>query len=371
MKYPLHRPVIGEGEIDAVVDVLRSGNLVYGQHSRHLEQDVAEHFGFNHGVAVSSGTSALHVSLSALESRGDGEVVVPAFSFPATANVVELSGLKTRFADISESTWSVTDETVRAAATEQTRGVILVHPFGMPAPLTGLQSLANREGWWLIQDAACILGSRPEVFGPAFHQSPCCLSFHPRKVLTTGEGGMILTQDERLAQSMRQWMNHGMDMRQAGWQRFTQVGFNYRMTDIGAAMGRVQIARLDDVVGQRRAMVEAYIPRIDAMSGVHLMEMYRRSDVAMQSFVVTLDPAIDRDGLIAWLGEEGIGTTLGGYAIHLQPAFVDRYGDLSGQFPNAERLYRTSLTLPITHGMSAEDVDVICATLERGIEIHG
>jgi len=371
LKYPLHRPVVRHAEVQAVSAVLRSGDLVHGRVATKFEAAVAKLLGFKRGVAVSSGTSALHVSLKALVGDREGEVIVPAFGYPATANVVALSGLKVRFADISPTTWALSPESVAAVAGPETLGAILVHPFGMPAPLTPLTAQADSEGWWLIQDAACVLGTDPAVFGPDLHRSPCCLSFHPRKVLTTGEGGMVLTDDDALAASMKRWVNHGVESTEESWLRFAQVGFNYRLTDIAAAIGMVQVARLDTIAGTRRAIANAYREALSGVDGVRWHAGYDRPDLSVQSLVVTLAPEIDRDALIKWLRDEGIGTTLGGYAIHLQPAYVARCGDQEGAFPEAERLYRTSLTLPVTEGMATEDVGVICDTLKRGIDIHG
>lgn len=380
MKLPLHRPVLGDAEAAAVADVLASGHLVQGPRVRAFEAGLAERLGVAHAVAVSSGTAALHLSVAALDLGSGEEVVVPEFGYPATANVVELAGGRVAAADVDEDTFALTAATVEAAASGRTVGVIAVHPFGIPAPLQALTALCEARGWWLIEDAACALGTAVSVgSGPAAQADrrwadgrwPTCLSFHPRKTLTTAEGGAVVTDDAALAARVRILRNQGVDEAIAGFDRFAAAGFNYRMSDVHAAIGVVQLGRLDGIVAARRRVVgwyrEALAPLMER-AWVRWPRGYDAPELAMQSLVVDLADGPARDEVMSGLGQRGIGATLGGYALASQPYYRRRYGRDPAETPVAAGLYRRSLTLPVTEAMTREDVATVCAALGEVME---
>ena len=367
MKHPLHRPVLGDEELTAVSEVLKSGHLVQGPRVAAFEERLSEILGIRHVVAVSSGTAALHVSAVALGLTPHDEVIVPAFGFPATANAVELTGARAVPADVDLERFALTVESIEAVASERTVGVILVHSFGIPAPTPELQALCESRGWWLVEDAACALGTIQEGrWGSG--ELPVCLSFHPRKTVTTGEGGVVATQDDALARRLRTLRNHGMDPDAQGWSRFSRAGFNYRMSDLSAAIGVVQLGRLEDIVSERRRVAALYGEALASTPGVRLPKGYELPDLSCQSVVVELERSIDRDAVISGLSELGIQTTIGGYALADQPYFIERYGIRSEDFPGAGRLAKSCLTLPVTVEMNREDVEHVTASLRTVME---
>ena len=366
MKYPLARPLLGEREHEAVARVLESGHLVQGPEVQRLENALSELTGMSHAVACSSGTAALHLALSAIDPVPESEVLVPAFGYPATANAVELIGARTRFVDIDPETLCPSLESLKSCVTSETKGFIPVHPFGLPAPIDVYAQFTEERDMWILQDAACALGTDLKL-GWADPRFPTCLSFHPRKTITTSEGGMVLTNDAELARKMLQKRNHGIDLSTEGWMRFESAGFNYRLSDLAASIGVVQLDRLDEIVEQRRQLASWYRERLHDLSDVHWFRAFDRHGLSIQSMVIRLSDEIERDAVIDALLKEGIQTTIAGYSIAEQPYYSRRYGCLSSDFPHAARLFRQGLTLPLLHDMIESDVDLVCETLKRTI----
>jgi dTDP-4-amino-4,6-dideoxygalactose transaminase len=367
MTRALHRPVLGDEELAAVAQVLESGHLVQGPQVERFEASLASILSVDHAMAVTSGTAALHVSVLALGATAHDEVIVPAFGFPATANAVELTGARARLADVDPDTFALTVDSVRQAGTERTTGVILVHPFGIPGPTGAIREFCDSQGWWLLEDAACALGTAQEDrWGSG--DVPLCLSFHPRKTITTGEGGLVATNDPDLARSIRMLRNHGMAPDATGWRRFEVAGFNYRMSDLAAAIGLVQLGRLTDIVDHRRRIAGLYREALQTVSGVRWPRGYDQPSLSYQSVVVELDEQVNRDGVIAHLSRAGVQTTLGGYDLSDQPYYAERYGLRPGDFPWAQRLAEQSLTLPVTIEMERTDVQDVVGDLVRAME---
>jgi len=355
MNLPLHQPVLGPEELTAISEVIDSGFLVQGPRVASFEARLGELLDVPHVVAVSSGTAALHVACVAMGLTPHDEVIVPAFGFPATANAVELTGARARLADVDPEDFALTVSSVEASATDRTVGVILVHPFGIPGPTRALEALCASRGWWLLEDAACALGTTQGTrWGSG--EVPSCLSFHPRKTLTTGEGGAIFTRDAALAQRLRLLRNHGMDPELTGWRRFSMAGFNYRMSDLAAAIGGVQLGRLEHIVTQRRRVMGLYREALRSVAGVRWPQGYEIPEQSAQSIVVVLDDGVDRDRVIESMGREGIGTTIGGYSLSEQPYYADRYGLRSADYPVSAGLAAGSLTLPVTVDMGEAEV---------------
>src|SRR5262245_46013443 len=328
----LARPDVGDVELAAIGEVLTSGQLTMGSRVSTFEELVARACGVSHAVAVSSGTAALHLSLLALHiGRGD-EVIVPAYTFPATANVVELCGARAVLVDVDPATFNTTPEYVAAAVTPRTRAVLAVHLFGRPLDWDGLAAAA--AGVPVIEDAAGALG--------ALHRGrPCgslgvmgCLSFHPRKVVTTGEGGAVTTDDESHADSVRRLRHHGIVPR--GAFDIPEPGLNYRLADVLCALGIPQLERLDELLEARERVAAGYTERLAGVVGVP--EAADGDRHGWQAYVVRVDT---RDEVLAALRAAGIEAQIGTYALHRLTAYRDQ-----GPFPGADEAFERALALP-------------------------
>lgn len=356
-------PEIGDEEVQAVAEVLRSGYLVQGRQVEQFEQQVAAYVGVQHAVAVSSGTAALHLALAALEIGPGDEVIVPDFTFPATANVVALLGATPVLVDVDPATFNVQVDQILPAISPRTRAIMPVHLFGQPADMQPILDLAADHGLAVVEDAACALGAR-------YRGQPCgalghmgCFSFHPRKVITTGEGGMVVTDDDALAARLRLLRNHGMAS-QAPGVSFVLPGFNYRMTDFQGAMGVVQMTRLEEIVQRRIVLADLYQRALAAAPRLTRPTTIDGVRHIWQSYVVLLDEPIDRATVMAHLRARGIETTIGTYAISAQPAFAAP----ERQLPGSLRAFQRGLCLPLHSRMTTSDIEDVVESLLQAIE---
>ncbi|ERG64717.1 hypothetical protein L332_09685 [Agrococcus pavilionensis RW1] len=364
-------PWLGAEESDALAEVVASGWVAQGPRVAEFEARFAEAMQAPFAVATSSCTTALQLALIVTGIGEGDDVVVPSLSFIATTNAVRYVGANPVFADVDPASGNMTGRTLAAAMTPATRAVIAVDQGGMPLDLDDIRAVADARSTVVIEDAACGAGStykgRPVGAGAEI----TAWSFHPRKVLTTGEGGMLTTRREDWAERARRLREHSMSISAADRhatvlapaEEYTEVGFNFRMTDLQAAVGLVQLARLPEIVARRRAVAARYQAAIAPIAGLRAVADPAHGTSNFQSFWVEVGPEypVDRDGLLVALAEADISARRGIMAAHRQPP----YRALAPEegLPATERLHDGTLILPVYHQLTDEDQDRVIAVL--------
>jgi len=368
---PVMRPMLGEEEVDAIAEAVRSGWVAQGPRVAAFEQAFAEYVGAAHGVAVSSCTTGLHLVLHLLGVGPGDEVVVPSLSFIATANSVRYCGATPVFADVDLASGNLTPESVKAVLTPRTRAVMVVHQGGMPADVRAIRAVCGDIP--VVEDAAPAAGSTAYGSSVGAGSLLAAWSFHPRKLLTTGEGGMVTTDDPDWAVRLRRLREHGMSVSAAErhgsgpvLEQYLETAFNYRMTDLQAAMGLVQLRRLPGMVTQRRELAARYHELL-APLGVTSVQDPPWGTTNFQSFWILLpDQAPPLLEVLTGLADAGVSARRGIMASHLEPAYA---GHPHGPLPVTERLATRSMILPLHHELTDADqrqvVDALAAAIGR------
>jgi dTDP-4-amino-4,6-dideoxygalactose transaminase len=365
------RPWFGPEEVRAVTDVLESGWVAQGPRVAEFEAAFAARMAADHAVAVSSCTTALHLALVVAGVGPGDDVVVPSFSFVATANAVVHAGARPVFADVDAVTGNLTPGTVTAVLTPATRAVVVVDQGGVPVDLEAVRAVCDPRGVVVVEDAACGAGSRYRGRPVGAGADVTAWSFHPRKILTTGEGGMLTTPRADWAARARRLREHAMDISAADRhrsvlapaERYVEVGFNYRMTDIQAAVGLVQLRRLDEVVARRREIAARYHEAFAGVPGLRVVTDPDHGTTNYQSLWVEVTPPfpLRRDELLARLAAREVSARRGIMAIHRQPAHAHLD---PAPLPVTEHLTDTTLILPVFHAMTdGEQARVVDAVL--------
>lgn len=369
---PIMRPWLGPEEQEAAAAAIASGWIAQGPRVQEFEDAFGNRVGAGNTIAMSSCTTALHVALVLAEIAPGDDVVVPSLSFIATANVVRYVGARPVFADVDETTQNMTPATIEAVLTPATRAVIVVHQVGMPADMRAIHELCDARGVAVVEDAACAIGSTYHGRAVGTDSDLVAFSFHPRKIITTGEGGALVTSREDWADRARRLREHGMSVsaveRHASSapvaERYLETGFNYRMTDVQAAIGLVQLGRLDAIVARRRFLAARYTELLSDVDGLRLPSDPPYGTTNFQSFAVVLPAGVDREKLMAALLADGISTRRGIMAAHLEPAYE---GHPHGALPVTEHLTRRSLILPVYHEMTELEQDRVVDALRRAL----
>ena len=367
---PLAQPNIGPLEVELVNQVLASDTLAMGPFTEEFEQAVATLAGMRHGIAVSSGTAGLHLGVRALGIGPGDEVVTTPFSVVASSNCVIFEGATPVFADIEEETLGLDPGRAEAAVSDRTRALLPVDVFGNACRLRELTGIAEQAGIPIIEDSCEALGSSLDGRPLGSWGRIGVFAFYPNKQITTGEGGMVVTDDDALASAMRSMRNQGRD-EDGTWLRHVQLGFNYRIDELSAALGVAQMRRREELKAGRDRVVAAYRERLSGHEWVRLPEAAPGAEVDWFVYVIRLDPRVDRDRLIGQLAERGVPGRPYFSPIHLQPFYRERYGLAPGDFPVTERVAASTLAIPFSSRLTDEQVDQVCEALVEAVREQG
>jgi perosamine synthetase len=370
---PVARPYIGAEEEQAVIDVLRSGWVTQGPRVAEFEEKFSEYVGCDYSVAVSSCTTALHLALLASGIGPGDEVICPSLSFIATANSIAYTGATPVFGDIDLATYNLDPAQLEETISPRTKAVLVVHQIGLPAEMNDLLAVAAKHGLTIIEDAACAIGSEYDgsLIGKPLG-TMACFSFHPRKILTTGEGGMITTSDAKLAERLRRLRQHAMSLsdvarhnaKQISSETYGEVGFNYRMTDMQAAIGLVQLGRLDDFLKRRRYLAARYTEGLQNVPWLQTPVVPHNCRHNYQSYMVRLigDVASRRDAIMQNLLEKNISTRRAIMATHRELPYRSERWERGLRQTNL--VADTGLILPLFHQMTDLEQDYIIEALQ-------
>lgn len=362
---PLAKPVIGAREHELVGEVLRSGQLSLGPMVERFEHGWCERIGCRNAVATSSGTAGLHLSLLALGIGPGDEVVTSSFSFVASANAILFTGATPVFADVDIDTFNMDPARVEEAITERTRALLIVDIFGYPAEVPALLDIARRHGLAVVEDACQSIDGAYDGTKLGTHGHPAVYGFYANKQLTTAEGGVVLTDDDDLAELLRSTRNQGRTD-DGGWLVHSRLGYNYRLSDVHCAIGVAQLERLDAMMEGRARVASWYQSRVRGIEGVAPMFEGRQTR-SWFVYAPRLAEGVDRDRVIERLGERGIAAKPYLPCIHLQPFYREDHGHRRGTFPNTEMISASTIALPFFPEMTEDQVDRVCRELSSAL----
>lgn len=379
---PIAKPILDEREVEAVRRVILSGWVTQGPEVAAFEREFADTVGAPYACAVSNCTTALHLALLAAGVGPGDEVVTVSHSFIATANAIRYCGATPIFIDIEPGTYNMDPVLIEPALSERTKAILCVHQLGMPCDLARIVAIGRQRGILVIEDAACAIGSeilwdgRWEKIGKP-HADIACFSFHPRKVITTGDGGMITTANPEYDRKFRLWRQHSMSVpdtvrhgsREVIFESYPEIGFNFRMTDMQAAVGRVQLTRLASIVEERRRIATEYADRLKSVAGVHAPIEPAWARTNWQSYCVELQAGRDQRAVMQRMLDEGISTRRGVMNSHRERPYEEC--GRRAPLPVSEIAQDTGIILPLSPSMTRDQVDEVCSRLSAAVALAG
>ncbi len=366
MHIPMSAPDITEEDVQAVAEVVRSGRLALGPKTEEFESLIADYVGAKHAVAVSSGTAALHLIVRALGiGRGD-EVLVPSFTFVASANVVLYEGATPVFVDIEPDTYNLNPEDLKRKITHRTKAIMVVDVFGHPAGWDEILRIAEEHNLKVIDDSCEALGA--EYKGKKLGQfgDAAAFAFYPNKQMTTGEGGVIVTENPEIARLCRSMRNQGRG-EMGAWLEHERLGYNYRMTEMSAALGISQLRRLEELLAKRERVAQMYTERLSRLDFVRPPVVRPYVRMSWFVYVVTLAEGLHRNPVMAAMAERGIPTR--GYfePVHLQPYIREMLGTKEGMLPATESIAQRTIALPFHGNLTEAEVDLVVEALVEAV----
>ena len=374
LRIPFHRAAVGEQEVQAVAEVIRSGWLTMGAKTIEFEREFASYIGVKYAIAVSSCTAGLHLALDAIGIAEGDEVLVPTTTFTATAEVVAYFGARPVLVDVDSKTLNLNVADTTRKITARTRAIIPVHFAGQPAEMCAIQALAKQHNLYVIEDAAHALPSEYRGNRVGAISELTAFSFYATKTLSTGEGGMVTTDNEAYAQRMQMMRLHGIS--RDAWKRYSgegswyyeviEAGYKYNFTDIQAALGLTQLAKCDAMYQARSRIADQYTAAFNSHPVLETPEVLPDRTTAWHLYVLRLRPErlrIGRDGFIHELAQAGVSSSVHFIPLHLHPFYQRMYGYKSGDLPVAEQQYYRSLSLPIYPTMTEEEVEYVISTI--------
>jgi len=366
-KIPLAKPYLDEKEVQAVSEVLRSGKLSLGPKVLEFERSFADFIGTKFAVAVNSGTSGLHLCVKSLGLSPGDEVITTPFSFVASSNPIIFEGGVPVFADIDERTCNIDASGIERAITAKTKAILLVHLFGLPCDMEGIVKISRKKGISIIEDSCEALGAtyNHKMLG-TFGKS-AVFAFYPNKQLTTGEGGMIVTDDQRLASLYRSWRNQGRND-SGEWLNHVAIGYNYRLDEMSCALGVEQLKKADFILKKRKEIAKRYTEVFKDVEGLITPVAESRSQRSWWVYFLRAKDGYDRNKIIDYLNSKGVSSR--GYfdpPIHLQPIYRERFGFKKRDFPIAEKVAESGFIIPFFVQISDKEISMVSRTVVEAV----
>ena len=358
---PLAQPDVGPREEELVLEVLRSGMLSLGPMGPRFERAFADWVGTKHAAAVSSGTAGLHLGLVRAGVGPGDEVITSPFSFISSANCALHAGADVAFADIDPVTFNIDPAALEAAITPRTKAIVPVHIFGLPCDIEAISAIATKHGLAIVEDGAEALGAVRQGKKIGTHGSPTIFAFYPNKQMTTGEGGIVTTDDDDVYEDILSLRNQGR-ADSGAWLEHDRLGWNYRMDDLSAAVGLAQVERLDEILGKRATVADRYTALLAGIPGVTLPSVVEGDVRSWFVYTVLLEPGVDRNAVIGLLAERGVASKPYLPSIHLQPLYRAR-GHREGEFPISEAISARALALPFFGNLTVEQQERVAVEL--------
>lgn len=367
MKVRLSKPHIDKKDIAAVVQVLESGTLSLGPKLAEFKENFAKYIGVKHAIAVNSGTSGLHLIVKSLGIGKGDEVITTSFSFVASSNCILFEDGKVVFVDIEKKTYSIDPKKIEAAITAKTKAILVVHVFGQTCDMTAIMKIAKKHNLKVIEDACEAIGATHKGQMAGTFGDAGIFAFYPNKQMTTGEGGMIVTNNEEIATLCKSYKNQGRDS--MAWLGHSRIGYNYRLDEMSCALGITQLKKINKLLAMREAVAQRYIKKLSDNKDIILPYVAKDNKESWFVFVIRLHDSIDRAKVISILKERDIATNIYFPAIHLQEFYKKDYGYKEGDLPITEEISKQTLALPFFAELTQAEVNYVCKNLLEAIEL--